>query len=322
MQMKAVVYNSYGSPEVLHIEEVSKPTPGDNDILVKVYAAGVNSGDARLRAARFPKGFGLIARLIFGILKPKKRILGVCFSGVVESVGKNVTKFKIGEDVFGMTGGNMGTYAEYLTINENKAITLKPNNMSYEEAAAISFGGTTALYFLKNKAKIQQGQKILINGASGAVGTNAIQVAKYYGADVTGVCSTSNVDLVKSIGADQVIDYKKENLFDIDKKYDIVMDTVGNISIGQGKKLLAENGVLALVVAGLPEMIRSGKKVITGSADEKKEDLELLCELFSKGKLKVLIDKVYNFEDIVEAHRHADTGHKRGNIVLRFFKTF
>ncbi len=314
--MKAAVFNKFGGPEVLHIEEIQKPIPKSHEVLVKIHAAGVNSGDSRIRGARFPRGFGMIARPMFGIFRPRKRVLGVTFSGTVESTGEEVTLFKKGDEVFGMAGWNMGAYAEYITIKENKAIVLKPSKLSHNEAAALPFGGTTALFFLRDKAKLTKGQKVLVNGASGAVGTNAVQIAKYLGANVTGVCSTDNVELVKSLGADKVIDYKKQNIFEMDENYDLVVDTVGNISISEGKTLLTENGKLALIVAGLSEFISRDKQVLAGTATEKKEDIEFLSNLTAEDKLKVVIDKVYKLDEVVEAHRHVDGGHKKGNVVL------
>jgi NADPH:quinone reductase-like Zn-dependent oxidoreductase len=314
--MKAAVYENYGPPEVVHIADVVKPQPKDGELLIKVNAAAVNTSDARIRGAKFPPGFSFPARLVFGLFKPRKKILGGTFAGTIEAVGKNVINFKVGEKVFGMTGLSMAAHAQYLTISENKAVVKIPNNLSFEEAAALPFGATTALYYFRDLAKIKKGQKILINGASGAVGTNAIQLAKYYGAEVTAVCSDLNHDLVKSLGADKVINYTKENFLLSNQKYDLILDTVGNLTLNQTREKLNENGFLLMVVAGLKDIIFSKQNVLEGTTPEKKEDIEFLIELINSSKLKVVIDKVYKLDEIVEAYKHVDTGHKKGNIVV------
>jgi NADPH:quinone reductase-like Zn-dependent oxidoreductase len=315
--MKAAIFDKYGLPEVLRVDEVKKPSPNENEILIKVKNCAVTSGDNRIRGAEFPRGFSFMARLMFGVSAPRNKILGSSFSGIVENIGSKVTHFKVGDEVMGMTGVSFGAYAEYLTIAESKAVIKKPVAITHEDASAISFGGTTALFFLRDKVKISRGDKVLVNGASGAVGTNALQIAKYYGAIVTAVCSSSNIELVKSLGADKVIDYTKQDLIEEKDKYDIVMDTVGNIPVNKGLELLTEKGVLILVVAGLPEMLKFNKRIIHGTAPEKKEDLQFLVNLTQQGKLIVVIDKVYRLEDIVDAHKHVATGHKKGNIVLQ-----
>jgi len=314
--MKAAVYEKYGPPEVIHLAEVQKPIHKDNELLVKVISSAVNSADSRVRSSNFPPGFGFFARLIFGITSPNNKILGTTFAGIVEAVGKDVKDFKVGDDVFGLTGMKMSSHAEYLTVAEDKAIILKPKNLSFNEAAALPFGATTALYFLRDLAKITQDQKILINGASGAVGTNAIQIAKFYGANVTALCSGANHDLVKSLGADKIIDYQKTNFLLADEKYDLILDTVGNLPISETKNKLTSNGKLLLVVAGLKDMILPKKNVLQGTSPERKEDLVFLVKLFEEGKLKVVIDKVYSLNEIVEASRHVDSGHKKGNVVI------
>jgi NADPH:quinone reductase-like Zn-dependent oxidoreductase len=315
--MKAAIFEKYGPPEVLQVKDITMPVPGDNEILVKVINCAVTAADCRIRGSNFPKGFTLLARLAFGVFKPRNKILGSCFSGLVTDVGSAVTKFKVGDVVFGMTGMKFGAYAEYIVIDENKTVLKKPVHLSFEDAAALSFGGTTALFFLRDKVKIQKGHKILINGASGAVGTNAVQIAKYYGAVVTGVCSTTNVDFVKTLGADNIIDYTKQDLLSVDDKYDVILDTVGNISIDNGLKLLTEKGVFVVVVGALSDLLSLNKKVVKGTASEKVEDLNFLADLVEQNKLRVVIDKVYSFENIVEAHRYASTGHKRGNVILQ-----
>jgi NADPH:quinone reductase-like Zn-dependent oxidoreductase len=315
--MKAAIFEKYGPPEVLQVKDITMPVPGDNEILVKVINCAVTAADCRIRGSNFPKGFTLLARLAFGVFKPRNKILGSCFSGLVTDVGSAVTKFKVGDVVFGMTGMKFGAYAEYIVIDENKTVLKKPVHLSFEDAAALSFGGTTALFFLRDKVKIQKGHKVLINGASGAVGTNAVQIAKYYGAEVTGVCSTTNVDFVKTLGADNIIDYTKQDLLSVDDKYDVILDTVGNISIDNGLRLLSQNGVFVVVVGALSDLLSLNKKVVKGTASEKVEDLNFLADLVEQNKLRVVIDKVYSFENIVEAHRYASTGHKRGNVILQ-----
>ena len=224
--MKAITYTKYGSPDVLQLQEVAKPTPKNNEILIKIHATTVTSGDWRVRSLNVPLGFGLMSRLVFGVLKPRQPILGSELAGEVESVGKGVSKFKVGDRVFAFDGVNMGCHAEYKCLSEDGAVALKPDNLTYAEAAAMSFGGTTALDFF-NRGKLQSGEKVLVNGSSGSVGTAAVQLAKHFGADVTGVCSTANVALVKSLGADRVIDYTKDDFTQDLQTYDIIFDTVG-----------------------------------------------------------------------------------------------
>lgn len=314
--MKAAVFKQYGPPEVVSIAEVAKPQEKDNEILVKVHATAVNASDSRIRAARFPAGFAFPARLVFGLFKPRNAVLGGVFSGVVEAVGKDVKSFEVGDAVFGMTGMKMAAHAEYLTVREDNAVLKKPEALSFVDAAALPFGATTALYYLRDLAGIKAGQTILINGASGAVGTNAIQLAKYYGAEVTAVCSAENHDLVKSLGADKVIDYKKVDFLADPEKYDLILDTIGSLDVNKARERLTENGRLLLVVAGLKDMILPKSGVLQGTAPEKKEDLSFLLKLVTEGKLKAVIDKVYPLDKIVEAHRHVDTGHKKGNVVV------
>lgn len=315
--MKAAIIDRYGPPEVLQIQDIPKPTIKDNEILVRVKAAAVTAADSRVRGARFPKGFGLLSRLAFGITKPRIKILGDTYSGVVEAVGKNVSEFKVGDEVCGMTGAKMGTYAEFIKIRKFKSIAKKSATISHEDAAGMMFGGTAALYFLREKLQVRDGETAVINGASGAVGTNAVQLAKYFGAQVTGVTSSDNAKLVKDLGAEDIIDYTKQNLIDTDKKFDVVLDTVGNLSPETAKRLLTEKGRAALMVGGLDVILRARKPILTGVATEKKEDMEFLLSLVEQGKLKVVIDKTYPFDDIVAAHAHADTGQKVGNVLLR-----
>lgn len=315
--MKAIAYTHYGPPEVLHLKEIEKPVPKDHEILIKIRATAVNSADWRLRKA---DPFGV--RLFFGLLKPKKNVLGGVFSGEVESVGKKVRLFKTGDQVFGSTGMSFGAYAEYKCLPESATITLKPGNISHTEAAVIPFGGTTALHFIK-KANIKPGQKVLIYGASGAVGTTAVQLAKYFGASVTGVCSTSNLAIVKSLGAEHVIDYTKEDFTLNHEKYDVIFDTVDKISFSDSLKSLSRNGLLILSATGMSFMIRgfwtsftSSRKVMTGVISEKAEDIVFLKGLVETGKIKPVIDKIYPIEKMQEAHAYVEKGHKKGNVAI------
>ena len=320
--MKAIVYEAYGSPDVLKLKEVAKPVPKSNEVLIKVHATTVTTGDWRVRSLNLPPGFGFLGRLIFGILKPRQPILGSEIAGVIESVGKGVSKFKVGDAVFSFSDAAMGCHAEYRCMGEDGPIALKPSNMSFNDSAPLSFGGTTALSFLR-RANLKAGDKILINGASGGVGTAAIQLAKHFGAVVTAVCSTPNVELVKSLGADDVIDYLKEDFTKNGVKYDVIMDIAGNAPYSRSKGSLVERGYLLMVLAGLFDMLQapwisiySGIRTVVGPAFGKAEDLRYLAQLAESGKFKTIIDKCYPFEKMADAHRHVDTGHKRGNVVV------
>ena len=320
--MKAIVATKYGPPEVLQLREVAKPVPGDNEVLIKVYATTVTAGDARVRGFIVPPSAWLPARLTLGLRKPRKAIPGMVLAGEVEAVGKGVTRFKKGDQVYTYDITRLSTYAEYACVPESSALALKPASISYEEAAAIPFGGITALHFLR-RGQIQRGQRVLIYGASGSVGTFAVQLAKHFGAEVTGVCSTANVELVKSLGADRVIDYTKEDFSRSGETYDIIFDTVGKSSLAACLRSLKKGGVYLQAVAGPAQLLqmrwaalRSGKTLIGETAFPKTEDLHFLTELVEAGKIRPVIDRRYRLEQMVAAHRYVDQGHKKGNIVI------
>lgn len=314
--MKAVVYTEYGEAEVLEVKHISKPVPKPNEVLIRMKATAVNSGDIRLRKA---DPFGV--RLFFGLLKPRIHVLGSVFSGVIESVGTSVTLFKVGDEVFGSTDMRFGSYAEYLSMPENGAISFKPVNMTHSEAAAIPFGGVTALHFIK-KANIKKGQKVLINGASGAVGTAAVQLAKYYGAHVTAVCSSSAMDMVTTIGANEVIDYTREDFTKRGEQYDVIYDTVNKLSVSAGVRSLKKGGTLILGAAGMSEMLKSmfysigGTKVLKGLIKKNADDMKFLQDLIEEDKMQAVIDSTYTMEQIVAAHKYVEKGNKKGNVVL------
>ena len=321
--MKAAVYERYGPPNVVEVKEVEKSAIKDDEVLIRIRATTVSSGDWRVRSLDMPLGFGLLARPILGFFGPRQPILGAELAGDIEAVGKDVTKFKVGDAVFAFPGASLGCHAEYRAMPEGGAIALKPASLSYEEAAALSFGGTTALDFLKTKGNIQRGEKVLVIGASGTVGSAAVQLAKHFGAEVTGVCSTANLGLVTSIGADKVIDYTKEDFVKNGKTYDIIFDAAGTTSFSHCKGSLNENGRLLMVLAGLPAMaqipwaaLTSNKKVFAGPAAESVQDFFVIKELAEAGAFKPVIDRYYPLEQIVEAHAYVDTGHKKGSVVI------
>ena len=322
--MKAVICTGYGPPEVLRFEEVEKPTPEDGEILIKVLATSCHVGDTRIRKCDIPILYYLPYRIFIGLTKPKKgkNILGMECAGKVEAVGKDVTRFKTGDPVFALTGFSFGAYAEYKCVPSTSALALKPANMTYEEAVAVPVGGLNALHFLR-KGNIQRGQKVLIYGSTGSIGTFAVQLARYFGAEVTAVCSTTNLDWVKSLGADKVIDYTKEDFSKNGETYDVIFETVGKSSFSRGIKSLKKNGFYLLANPGLSQTLRglwtsitSSKKVVIALASYRAEDLIFLKELIEEGKIKSVIDRRYPLEQTVEAHRYVEKGHKKGNVVI------
>ncbi|MFF2911176.1 NAD(P)-dependent alcohol dehydrogenase [Paenibacillus sp. NPDC057934] len=294
--MKAAICTKYGGPDVVQIQEVKTPSVQDDQVFIKVHATTVTSGDCVLRTSKM-----LLMRLLFGLTKPRKDILGSELSGTIEAVGKNVIKFKKGDSIIAYTGMKVGAHAEYITLSQNAVLTTKPENMTFEQGAAIAFGGTTALRFLR-KGNIHRGQNVLIFGASGAVGTSAIQLAKHFGTTVTAVCSSRNFELVKSLGADHVIDYTQEDFWKKGTTYDLIFDAVGKSSRSSSKQALTPNGKYISVAGGL--------------AKENLDDLILLKELVEAGELKSVIDQCYPFEQISRAHSYVQKGHKRGNVVI------
>jgi NADPH:quinone reductase-like Zn-dependent oxidoreductase len=320
--MKAIICTKYGPPEVLQLKDVENPVPKDNEVRIRIYAATVTTGDVEIRKFKIPIWLWIPARIGFGLRGPRKKILGQELAGEIESVGKDVKLFRKDDQVFARTGFSLGAYAEYICLTEDGVMAKKPTNMTYEEAAAIPMGGIEALHFLR-LANIQSGQKVLINGASGSIGTVAVQLAKYFGAEVTGVCSTRNLDMVRSIGADHVIDYTKEDFTGSGETYDVIFDVVGKSPFLRSIKSLKKNGCYLLANPGLSQMIRgrwtsirSGKKVVTGAASGKNEDLKFLKELIEAGKIKSVIDRTYTLDQIVEAHKYVEKEHKKGNVVI------
>jgi NADPH:quinone reductase-like Zn-dependent oxidoreductase len=320
--MKAVVYEQYGSPDVLRFAEVPTPLPKDDEVLVKIEATTVTAADWRIRSLDVPAGFALLSRLALGVTGPRQPILGSELSGVITAAGKNVTKFKPGDAVFAFTDIRMGCHAEYTCIPQNAAMAPKPASLGHDEAAALSFGGTTALHFFR-KAKLTAGEHVLVNGASGGVGTAAVQLAKHFGARVTAVCSAANRDLVRSLGAENVIDYTTEDFTRNGHTYDVVIDTAGTAPFARSKASLREGGRLLMVLGGMRELLSipwialtNSRKVIGGTAKADASDLRFLGELAERGEFTPVIDRRYRFEEIVEAHRYVDTGRKKGNVVI------
>jgi NADPH:quinone reductase-like Zn-dependent oxidoreductase len=321
--MKAVVCTKYGPPEVLQVEEIEKPFPKDNEVLVNVYATTVSAADYRVRSFNVPSSFWLPARLMVGFRKPRKSILGMELSGKIEAIGKDVRLFKKGDKVFAATLQTFGAYAEYICLPEDGPIALKPTNTAYEEAAAIPIGARTAFHYLKKIGNVKPGQKVLIYGASGSVGTYAVQLTKYFGAEVTAVCSTANLELVKSLGADKVIDYKKVDFTDHFETYDIIFITIDKCPFMACKNVLSPNGIYLNIGRPIPSLqmiwtsLTSSKKIVVGkNSPETAEALIILKKIIEKGQLKAVVDRNYTLDQIVEAHRYVDKGHKKGNVVI------
>jgi len=321
--VKAAVYTRYGPPDVLEVKDVARPVPADNEVLVRIHAATVCAADWRMR-----KADPFIVRFMNGLWSPKIHILGMEFAGEVESVGKTVSRFRERDQVFGATGFKFGAHAEYACVSEDALLAAKPTNMTFEEAAAVLFGGVTALHFLR-QARIQAGQKVLIYGASGSVGIFAVQLAKHFGAHVTGVCSSANLGLVKSLGADEVIDYTREDFSAAGPVYDIVFDAVGKSGFSRGLKSLKRGGcyvmiapsggmlsVLGDILRGIWVSITGAARVVGGMTRTAAGDLSFLKELIEAGKLRTVIDRRYSLGEIAEAHRHAEAGHKKGHVIV------
>lgn len=321
--MRAAICTRYGPPDVVEIRDVPTPTPNPNEVLIRVHAACVNSGDARIRGFKVPPGMGVMLWAGVGVFRPRKPILGIDVAGTIAAVGDEVTEFKPGDEVFAIPGFGTGTHAEFVTMPETGAIAQKPAGLSMAESASLLFGGTTAVSFLQRDAKLQAGERILINGATGAVGCASIQLAKHIGAHVTAVCSASKADLATSLGADEVIDYAREDFTQNGQTYDFIMDNVGNALWKRSQPSLTGHGRLLGVVSTLPEMIRApmiskkdGQRLHAGIAGSSAKMLRFLAELAESGELKPVIDRTFTLDQIVEAHAHVDGGHKTGSVVI------
>lgn len=321
--MRAIVNTKYGPPEVVKLTEVDKPAPKDNEVLIKVYATTVNRTDCGFRSANY-----FISRFFSGLFRPKFKTLGNEFAGVIEAIGKNVNSFNIGDEVFGFSGTKFGAHAEYMTIAENEAITTMPGNLAFEEAAPLTEGGHYALCDIR-AANVKSGQNVLIYGASGAIGSAAVQLTKYFGAKVTAVCNTKNVELLQSLGADQVIDYTTQDFTKTEQLFDFVFDSVGKSSFGQCKPLLNKKGIYISTELGkkseniflaLFTPILGGKKVLFPIPKINKEDVNFLKGLVESGRFKPVIDRKYSLEQIVEAYKYVETGQKTGNVVITMTK--
>jgi NADPH:quinone reductase-like Zn-dependent oxidoreductase len=325
--MKAIVWTKYGSPDVLRLQEVEKPAPKDDEVLIRIYATTVTAGDCEIRGLKLPIYLNLAMRLWRGLMKPRgTSILGTELAGEIEAVGKDVKVFKEGDQVFGSAGMDFGANAEYICLPERPGemeggVTIKPANMTYEEAATVPFGGRDALHFLR-KGDIQSGQKILINGAGGSIGTFAVQLAKYYGARVTAVDSAAKLDMLRSLGADQVVDYTQEDFTERGEVYDVIFDVVGKASFSRSDKAIKQNGTYLLanpssqMVQGLWTSLTSRKRVVMETASGTIKDLVFLRGLIEEGKIRTVIDRTYPLEQIAEAHRYVETGQKKGNVVI------
>lgn len=311
--MKAAVVERYGPPEVVSVVDVPDPVAGKGQVLVRVHATTLNSGDARIRGSRFPPGFAVPARLALGLRRPRRPVLGVVYSGVVEAVGPGVDGVAVGDEVCGMTGARMGAHAELAAVRADR-LCPKPAGVSHEQAAAILFGGSTARHFLRDL--VGPGRRVLVNGASGAVGSAAVQLAHLAGSHVTAVCSDRNADLVRSLGAEEVVDHARHRVAELTGRYDVVLDTVGNLDRRSGRRLLGTDGVLVLVAAGLAETVLARGNVRAGVSSEDPENFAWWLERIAAGELRAVVDRTLPLADIVEAHRIVDSGHKVGNLVL------
>lgn len=318
--MRAAVVTRYGPPEVLNLREVERPTAGDGDVLIRVHATTVTAADYRLRALNMPTGMRLVGRLAIGVRKPRKPVLGQVVSGVVEVVGAGVERFRAGDEVFGLTGG--GGYADYVAVNADGPLARKPEGLTHGEAAALPFGGHTALHFLR-KAGIRKGEHVVVYGASGDVGTAAVQLAKYFGATVTAVCSGRNIERVRSLGADIVLDYTSDAIPPADGRYDIVFETVGKTSYSRWRGAMLPGARFLMIAGGVPEYLRmiptnffGGHRIIAGVARADADSVEFLRTRAEAGELRPVIERTYPLDRIVEAHRHADTGRKVGSLVI------
>jgi len=321
--MLAYSYKKYGAPDVLAKVEVPTPTPKPSEVLVRIVATTVSAGDWRARSMTMPRGLGLMGRLVFGITGPRKQILGTEFSGIIDSTGAEVTNYQPGDAVIGFPGAGFGAHAEFITMPADGKLTMKPENISFADAAAIPFGATTAYDFLVNKANLQAGQTVLINGASGSVGSACVQIAKHLGAKVTAVCSGKNAEIVRALGADRVIDYKTQDVVEEGITYDMVVDTVATLPWVQAQHAIQPGGKMVLIAGKTSDMLfgslkaaMQGKKMIGGVASESREVLEVAVKLTAKGDFQPLIDRKYAFADMKAAHAHVDTGRKRGNVVV------
>ncbi len=322
--MYAFTYSKYGNPDVLSCVELPTPTPKVNEVLIRVHATTVSAGDWRARSLTMPAGMGLLGRLVFGVSGPRKPVLGTELSGVIEAIGADVTAFQPGDAVIGFPGAGFGAHAEFIVMPADGKLVLKPETVSFNEAAAIPFGGTTAYDFLINKGKLRAGERVLVNGASGSTGSACVQIAKHLGAEVTGVCSGANADLVRSIGADHVIDYNTTDFTKNGHQYDVVVDTVGTASWARTRHALAPHGRMLMIAGSANDMIfgalkarRDGKRFIGGVASESVVILSKVVQMAAEGHFHPVIDRCYDFSQMVAAHAHVDTGHKKGNVVVK-----
>lgn len=320
--MKAAIYTRYGGPDVVTIKDIPTPTPKDNEVLIRVHATTVSTADWRLRSLTMPAGFGLLGRMAIGITGPRNRILGTELSGVITAIGPKVTRFKTGDAVIAFPGARMRAHAEYRAMPETGLVVLKPVNLTHHQAAALSFGGTTALWFLRDKGGVKAGDHVLILGASGSVGTAGVQIAKTLGASVTATCSARNIDLVRSLGADHVIDYTAEDVLKVTTRFTHILDTLGVTTYATAEHLLKPGGRYLMVAGSLGQMLASfrrhgqGRKHIAGTPSDKSMDLATLADWASQGRLTPVIDSVHPFADIARAHAVVESGHKRGNVVV------